>query len=82
MIKKKKNKVKNCEAFSTFSWTGSNVGIVSVKLKLSLPTRKALREEVHDWSILCIRDTRDQDNSEVKNKYEALRMENESETEA
>ena len=82
MIKKKKNKVKNCEAFSTFSWIGSDVGIVSVKLKLSLPTGKPLREEVYDWRILCIRDTRDQNNSEVKNKYEALRMKNESETEA
>ena len=82
MVNRKwRNTVKNCEAYSTFSSIGSDHRIVTAKLKLSLRTSKAPTVEKLDWSVLRNPAIGDRYTVEVSNRFEALLIEGETETE-
>ena len=81
MVNRKwRNTVKNCEAYSTFSSVGSDHRILTAKLKLSLRTCKAPTVERFDWTVLRNSTISDRYTVEVTNRFEALHVEGENET--
>ena len=75
--------MKNVEAYSSFSSVGSDHRIVSDKIKLNLRSEKAtIKEKQYDWKFLrCDEDLQQQDSVAIRNRYEALRQNNEPATE-
>ena len=83
MVNKKwKNSVHICESYNTFSSLGSDHRVVTMKMKLSFRQSKTVsRGKNYDWSVLKNKEIKDNYTIELKNRFESLRIENETSTE-
>ena len=70
--RKWKNSVKNCEAYNTFSSTGSDHRVLTAKIKLSLRAPRAPLQVRYDWSTLKDPDVALKYSVSVHNRYQAL----------
>lgn len=70
--------MKNCEAYSSFSSLGSDHRIVTAKIKLSLRAPRKPIQINYDWSALRDPNILQQYNVTVRNRYDALCTETES----
>ena len=83
MNKKWKNSVKNVEAYSSFTSTGSDHRIVIATLKLSLRKCKTPpRGKKYDWNVLKDNNLQDRYAVLVRNRYAQLSCENDTVTES
>ena len=83
LIRKKwRNSVKDVEAYNTFASIGSDHRIVSARIRLSLRTSKAApKRKQYDWrSLSTDTNIQKQYTIEVRNRFEALEIEDESAT--
>ena len=83
MVNKKwKNSVHNCQSYNTFCSIGSDHRVVTMKMKLSFRQIKTVsRGKNYYWSVLKNKEIKDNYTIELKNRFESLRIENETSTE-
>ena len=70
--RKWKNSVKNCEAYNTFSSTGSDHRVLTAKIKLSLRAPRAPLQVRYEWSTLKDPDVALKYSVSVQNRFQAL----------
>ena len=80
--KTRKNSVNNCESYNTFSSLGSEHRVMTMKMKLSFQQSKTVsRGKNYDLFVLKNKEIKDNYTIELKNRFESLRIENETSTE-